>query len=393
MEFFKKYFKGDPNIWAIIIGLSVFSLLAVYSSTGTLAYRFRGGDTSFYVIGHAMNLGLGLFLAFVVHKVPYKYFARLSQWLIWIVPVALALTLVWGISENVASRRIPVLGVTIQTSDIAKLILIAYVARFLALRQERIRDFSRTLAPVYFWICLVCVLILFANLSTACLLFLTCIALLYIGRVHVGHLTALLVVTIIAGGLFVGGLYTLHQHGIRNVVTQRAPTWVNRITGVSDDYQKTQSKIAYGTSGFLGRGPGKSIQRNFLPQSFSDFIFAIIIEEYGLLGGSAVLMLYLALLYRTVIIVRKCNKTFPAFLAAGLALSVVLQALIHMMVVVDIIPVVTGQPLPFISKGGTSIALTGVAFGVILNISREINKEKNVEPLPATIENQQPETT
>jgi cell division protein FtsW len=392
VEFFKKYFKGDPNIWAILIGLSIFSLLAVYSSTGTLAYRFRGGDTSSYVIGHAMNLGIGLFLAFAVHRIPYRYFARISQWLIWLVPLALVFTLVWGVSENVAARRIPVLGMTIQTSDFAKLILIVFIARYLAVKQDQIRDFHRTLLPAYFWICLICALILPANLSTAGLLFITCVALLYIGRVHAGHLTGLLVVTVIAGGLLIGGLYMLHRNGVDNVITQRVPTWVNRITGASGDYQQTQSKIAYGTSGFFGRGPGNSVQRNFLPQSFSDFIFAIIIEEYGLFGGGTILLLYLALLYRTVIIVRKCDKTFPAFLAAGLVLSIVFQALIHMIVVVDIVHIVTGQPLPFISKGGTSIALTGIAFGIILNISREPNKEKNAEPAPATIENKSPET-
>ncbi|MDR0815331.1 MAG: FtsW/RodA/SpoVE family cell cycle protein [Bacteroidales bacterium] len=375
MDFFRKNFKGDANIWAIIIGLSIFSLLAVYSSTGTLAYRWRGGDTTAYILKHAAYLGVGLLATFVIHRLPYKYYARLSQLLIWLVPLALLFTLLMGVNENDATRRLQFFGITFQTSDAAKLILIMFLARTLAAKQDQIRDFQHTLLPAFIWILIVCGLILPANFSTAGLLFGTCIALLFVGRCRFWHLTGLVAVTAVAGGLAIGGLYGLNKLGVDNVLTQRAPTWVNRLTGESEHYQADQARIAVGTAGFFGRGPGNSIQRNFLPHPYSDFIFAIIIEEYGIIGGLFILALYLALLYRTVIIVRKCERTFPAFLAIGLTFSIVFQALINMMVAVGLFPV-TGQPLPLISMGGTSILFTCIALGIILGISRELKEQE-----------------
>jgi cell division protein FtsW len=390
LNFFKKYFKGDPNIWAIIVGLSVFSLLAVYSSTGTLAYRWTGGNTAFYIIRHSGFLVVGLTVAFVLHMFPYKYYARISQWLIVIIVPLLLFTLLFGVDENDATRRLSIFGLTFQTSDLAKIALIMYLARRLASRQEEIRDFKKTLVPMFVIIGLVCVLILPANFSTAAMLFAICVILLFVGRASVRQLTALCFITLVMGAILVASLYGLQKAGIDNNFTQRGTTIVNRLVRFVEDkpeedsldknFQPMQAKIAIGTSGFFwGKGPGNSVQRNFLPHPYSDFIFAIIIEEYGvLIGGMVVLFLYINLLYRTILIVRKCDKTFPAFLVMGLSLSVVFQALVNMAVAVGLLPV-TGQPLPLISMGGTSMLFTGAAFGIILSVSREVHRKEELE--------------
>ena len=389
MNFFKKYFKGDPNIWAIIVGLSVFSLLAVYSSTGSLAYR-KDSTVAFYIIRHSGFLMAGLMAAFVLHMFPYKYYARISQWLMVIVIPLLVFTLLFGVVENDATRRIAFFGLTFQTSDLAKLALIMFLAQRLASRQNDIRNFKKTLVPMFIIIGIVCILILPANFSTAALLFAVCVVLLFVGRVSFRQLSGLCAISLLVATLLVASLYGLHQKfGVVNVATQRAVTWVNRIDRFFDDnpkddylgenYQVIQAKIAVGTGGlFWGKGPGNSVQRNFLPHPYSDFIFAIIIEEYGVLGGLIVLFLYLNLLYRAILIVRKCDKTFPAFLVTGLSLIVVFQALLNMAVAVGLLPV-TGQPLPLVSMGGTSMLFTGAAFGIILSVSREVHRQEELQ--------------
>ena len=390
MSFFKKYFKGDPNIWAIIVGLSVFSLLAVYSSTGTLAYRWTGGNTAFYIIRHSGFLAFGLMVAFVLHMFPYKYYARISQWLMVIVIPLLVFTLLFGVDENDATRRIYIFGLTFQTSDLAKMALIIYLAQRLASRQEEIRDFKKTLLPMFVIIGLVCVLILPANFSTAAMLFVICVILLFVGRASIRQLSGLCAITLVVCVTVVASLIGLQKVGADRFVPERFDTWVNRFERYFSDntknsdvlgknFQAEQAKIAVGTGGiFWGKGPGNSVQRNFLPHPYSDFIFAIIIEEYGVLGGMAVLFLYLNFLYRTILIVRKCDKTFPAFLVTGLSLSVVFQALINMSVAVGLLPV-TGQPLPLISMGGTSILFTGAAFGIVLSVSREVRRQEELQ--------------
>ena len=388
MNFFKKYFKGDPNIWAIILGLSVFSLLAVYSSTGTLAYKSAEGNTAFYFFRHSSFLVIGLTLAFVIHMFPYKYYARISQWLIVLVIPLLLFTLLFGVDENDATRRISLFGLTFQTSDLAKIALLMYLSQRLASRQTEISTFKQTLLPMFIVISIICMLILPANFSTAAMLFVVCMMLLFAGRVPFRQITVLFTIAFVAGGITLGGLYGLHKIGVENVMTKRMGTWENRLDrylseekdDLGENFQAMQAKIAVGTGGFFGKGPGNSVQRNFLPHPYSDFIFAIIIEEWGVLGGIAVIFLYLNLLYRSILIVRKCNKTFPAFLVMGLSLSVVFQALINMSVAVGLMPV-TGQPLPLISMGGTSILFTGVAFGIILSVSRETRRQEELRIL------------
>jgi cell division protein FtsW len=356
-----------------------------------LAYRWTGGNTAFYIIRHSGFLAVGLTVAFVLHMFPYKYYARISQWLMVITIPLLLLTLVSGVDINEAKRWL----FGFQTSDLAKMALIMFLEQWLALRQDEIRDFKKTLLPMFIIIGLVCMLILPANLSTAVMLFTVCVLLLYVGRVSFGQLTGLCTITLVVGVTLMASIYYLQKDGKDNIVTKRFETWGNRIDRYFGDsteendhlgknFQATQAKIAIGTGGIIGKGPGNSKQRNFLPHPYSDFIFAIIIEEYGVLGGMVVLFLYLNLLYRSILIVRKCDKTFPAFLVMGLSLSVVFQALINMSVSVGLLPV-TGQPLPLISMGGTSMLFTGAAFGIILSVSREIRKEeeaktrKNVE--------------
>jgi len=384
-EILSKYFKGDGVIWGVIFTLSVFSLLAVYSSTGTLAYKYQGGNTAYYIVKHFVLLAAGLSIIYITHLIPYKYYSRLSQLFLYLSIFLLAITLVMGTSLNQASRwlTLPGLGFTIQTSDFAKLALIMYIARVLSLRQtdKKLNDFNGVFVSLIMPILIVCGLIMPANLSTGLILFATSFLLMFIGRVKVKYLLGISGVGVLIMALVIMGVI------ISGSGTGRIGTWQKRIesyvSGDSEDnYQVEQSKIAIATGGILGKGPGNSTQRNFLPHPYSDFIYAIIIEEYGLFGGVMILFLYLFLLYRAGVIVRKSRRTFAAFLAIGLAISLVFQAMINMGVAVHLFPV-TGQTLPLVSMGGSSILFTGVAFGIILSVSR--NVEKNEELITESV--------
>lgn len=365
----RRYLKGDIIIWGVVIALSVFSLLAVYSSTGTLAYKFQGGNTFYYFLKHSLFLLIGFLIIFITHHIPYKYYLRLSQLFLFIAVPLLVLTLFIGVSINQASRwvTLPGLGFTIQTSDFAKLAVIMYVARMLSLKQHMIDDFKGAFLPIVAPVAIVALLILPANLSTAIILFLVCLVLMFIGRIPFKYLFMLVLTGIIVLALFIGIAMITDYEG-------RINTWENRIesyiSGESEDnYQVEQAKIAILNGGVLGQGPGNSIQRNYLPQPYSDFIYAIILEEYGMVGGFIILFLYLFLLFRAGVIVRKSDRTFPAFLAIGLTLLLVVQAMVNMGVAVNLFPV-TGQTLPLVSMGGTSMLFTSVAIGIILSISR-----------------------
>lgn len=371
----KKYFKGDPVIWTVILLLSIFSLLAVYSSTGSLAYRFQGGNTSYYILKHATILFMGLVITYVTHLIPYKYFSRISQMLLYIAIPLLMVTLIYGVTKNQASRwlSVPGLSLTFQTSDIAKLAIVMYIARILSKKQENIKDFKGAFKPMIIPLLLVCGLVLPANLSTAMLIFATVFILMFIGRVNLAHLFGLAGIILILLGSFIAIALSNDWEG-------RIGTWKNRIESYvhaedEDNYQVTQSKIAIVSGGLVNLRPGKSMQRNFLPHPYSDFIYAIIIEEYGLAGGIIVMVLYLYLLFRAAVLVRKSPRTFPAFLAVGLAVMITFQALINMAVVVNILPV-TGQPLPMISMGGSSLLFTCVALGIIQSVSRGIKAQQ-----------------
>ncbi|MDD4672493.1 MAG: FtsW/RodA/SpoVE family cell cycle protein [Bacteroidales bacterium] len=374
-NFFRRYFKGDRVIWLVVVLLSIVSLLAVYSSTGSLAYRYQGGNTAYYFIKQFAFLGAGLAVIFLVHLVSYKVYSPLAPLLLYIAIPLLLITLLFGTSINQASRwlEIPGLGVTVQTSDFAKLALVMYVARMLSLRQNDLNDLKKTFLPIVLPITIVCSLIMPANFSTAALLAATCWLLMFIGRINLKHLLGFTGLGVLVIGLFI--FIALKTDSI-----SRVQTWKNRIENYSsgersDNYQAQQSKIAIATGGLVGKGPGNSTQRNLLPHPYSDFIYAIIIEEYGMFGGVTVLLLYLILLYRTGLIVKKARRTFPALLAMGLTLMLVFQAMINMAVAVNLIPV-TGQPLPLVSMGGTSLIFTSASFGILLSISRSQNKEE-----------------
>lgn len=365
-------------IWIVVIILSIFSLLAVYSSTGLLAYKKQGGNTEYYLVKQFVILAFGLGLMYITHLVKYTYYSRISQiGLILSIPL-LVVTLISGTNLNEANRwlTVPIINVTFQSSDVAKLFLIMYLARVLSKKQELVGDFKTGFLPVIVPVVFICGLILPANFSTAAILFVTCMVVMYIGRIKMKFLLALVGLGLIA---------VLTIFGVAKAfpgVFPRGNTWVSRVEHfVNDDeadqdatYQVDQAKIAIVTGGLLGKSPGKSTQRNFLPHPYSDFIFAIIIEEYGIIGGGFVLLLYLILFYRVIRIANRCQGTFGAFLSVGIGFSLVFQALINMAVAVNLFPV-TGQTLPLISMGGTSIWFTCIALGIILAVSRRIEIE------------------
>jgi cell division protein FtsW len=380
LEHIFKYIKGDRSIWMVVLFLALTSILAVYSSIVTLAYKHHDGNTIYYLFRHGMFLLVGFGIIYFIHRIKYTYFSRISQLALYISIPLLLLTLIMGANINDASRWlvIPVINQSFQTSDLAKLALIMYVARILSIKQEDIKDFKTGFLPVILPIFIVCGLILPANFSTAAVLFTSCLVLMFIGRVNIKYIFGVI------GTGIVAMIFVLLIANVFPNVFPRANTWVKRIENFSNqdsksNYQVEQSKIAIASGGLTGNGPGNSKQRNFLPHPYSDFIYAIIIEEYGIVfGGLGILFLYMVLLYRSIKVVIKCPRTFGSLLVIGIAFSLVFQALINMAVAVNLMPV-TGQPLPLVSMGGTSIWFTCIAIGIILSVSRGV-EEDSKEP-------------
>ena len=354
--------KGDPILWGIVIAFALISILVVYSATGTLAYRKGDGNTERYLIKHTALIFIGLAFMWFAHKINYRYYSRLS--LIGLILSVPLLLFAWkfGATVNEASRWIviPVIKQTFQPSDLAKLSLITYLASMLSKRQLNIDNIRDTLVPILLWCGTICGLIALMNISTGLLLFLTCMLLMFIGRVPMKYIMMLIVVGAIAGS-------------IAMLVGQRMNTAISRVENFMDTsetpFQLEQSYIAIATGEVFGKGPGKSDQRNFLPLPYSDFIYAIIIEEYGLIGGVTVIFLYLAFLYRGMIAVSRSLGAFGGLLSAGLSFSLVIQAMVNMGVAVGLGPI-TGLPLPLLSMGGTSLIFTGISIGIILSVSR-----------------------
>jgi cell division protein FtsW len=366
--------KGDPMIWAIIFALSIISILVVYSSTGALAYKKMHGNTEHYLMKHSMLVFLSLGAMWLAHKINYKYYSGISKLgLILSVPL-LIYAFLFGDELNDANRwiTIPIINQSFQPSDFAKLALIAALASMLAKKQNNIDDFKKSFLPIILWCGVICGLIALSNFSTSLILFSSCMLLMFIGRVPIKYLGMLVIVGLIAGTCALA-------------LGQRLGTMIHRIQDFSAQlfsdgpvpFQAEQSYIALASGGVIGLGPGNSIQRNFLPHSYSDFIYAIIVEEYGLVGGIFVLFLYLALLYRGMIIVVRSDKAFGGLLSAGLCFGLVIQAMINMGVAVGLGPI-TGQPLPLLSMGGTSLLFTGISLGIILSVSRGDISESTV---------------
>ena len=367
--------KGDRWIWLIVILLSVWSLLAVYSATGTLAYK-KGVGSEQFLIKHLVMIIGGLALMYFSHLLDYRYYAGISKILMFITVPLLLYTLVFGSSINEASRwvTIPVINQTFQTSDLAKLALITFLARTLTKKQENIKDVRKAFLPIMGSVCGIFVLIALANLSTAIMLFGVSILLLIMGRISIKQI----LLVCLGGMILLTGVMLLGPR--RTTYMSRIETYIHPEKANPDkSFQSNHAKIAIATGGILGKGPGNSTQRNFLPHPYSDFVFSLIIEEYGLVGGVALVFLYLLFLYRCVLIVTQSPKAFGALLAAGLSFSLTIQAFANMAVAVGLGPV-TGVPLPLISMGGTSILFTSIAFGIILSVSRD-NDEKKAKEL------------
>ena len=366
-------FKGDRVVWGLVVLFMIYGLLAVYSSSVSVAYKSYGGNTTYFLSRQFFMLVLSLGIIYVVHKLPYKIYSSLAGLFMLIAVGLLVVTMFFGVTINGATRWLEILGVRIQTSDLAKLALVIYLARALAHYQDELKDLHIVSVYLFVPIAIICVLIVKDNLSTAGMIFGISLIIMYIGRVPFKYLLLFFFGAII--GLFV--IVT-----VLDMVTNenRIATWKARIenfaSGEDDadgDYQANQAKIAISTGGFVGKAPGKSTQRNILPQSNSDYIFAIIIEEYGLLFGAIPLLLaYMILMFRGISIAKKCETAFPAFLVVGLSIMIVSQALLNMLVAVGLFPV-TGQTLPMVSWGRTSVLVMSFAFGTILSVSRVNN--------------------
>lgn len=377
------YLKGDKVIWAIMFLLSLLSILVVYSAVVTLAHRYKQGNTEYYLLKQFILIALGFGIAYLFHKIKYTVFSKVSQiGFILSIPL-LVYTLLKGVSAGEASRwlEIPGLGLTFQSSEIAKLMLIMYIARILAIKGKELVDFKSVFRHLLMPIGVICILILPANFSTAALLFFNCILLMFLGGINIKIILKISGICVLVASLFFSWVWFAPD----SIPGGRGSTWKSRIESFSSgdtksNFQSEQAKIAIATGGIIGKGPGNSTQRAFLPQASSDFVYAIIIEEYGLFVGFILLFLYMILLYRGIKIMRDNEKPFGGLIAIGLSFSLVFQALVNMAVAVNLFPV-TGQPLPLIGTGGTSIWFTMIALGIILSASKSVedNTEEKLE--------------
>jgi cell division protein FtsW len=388
--------KGDKVIWAIVVLLTMMSLLAVYSSTGTLAYKLSKSTES-YLFKQIVFIAAGLAIIYFAHLVNYTIYSRVAQILFIASIPLLVYTLFFGTNLNDANRwiRLPIINLTFQTSDLAKLALFMYLSRQLSKRQENIKDFKKGFLPVIGPVLLICALIAPANLSTALLTGATSLILLFIGRASIKHLLLVVLIAAIPLSMLIGfaKLYYNEAEGksdpLPAVLTKgRVETWIKRVQNFmyadkqEVSYQVQQAKIAIAKGSWMGLGPGNSQARNFLPHPYSDFVYAIIIEEYGLAGGALILLIYLLFLYRCIRIMKKCPYAFGAFLSLGLSFTLVIQAMANMAVNVNLFPV-TGVTLPLVSMGGSSFLFTCLAIGIILSVARNVEKAEG-EAIPVT---------
>jgi len=385
--------KGDKVIWALVVLLVLVSLLAVYSATGTLAYKNYKGNTEIYLFKQVAFIVLGIAVIYFAHLVNYTIYSKVAQILFLLSIPLLFYTLFFGVRMNEGSRwiRLPIINLTMQTSDLAKLALFMYLARLLSKKQNVIKDFRKGFIPVMAPVAITCLLIAPANLSTALLLGASCLLLMFIGRVNTKHILMVIGLAMIPIIFLIAAAVIRHKSGDdEEVVTKktssglfgRVDTWIGRVENfiyggkdadADDMYQVNQAKIAIAKGGWLGVGPGNSQTRDYLPQAYNDFIFAIIIEEYGLLGGAFIVFIYIVFLYRCIRIFKRCPYAFGAFLALGLSFTLAIQAIANMAVTVNLFPV-TGVTLPLISMGGTSFIFTCLSIGIILSVARNVEQ-------------------
>lgn len=381
--------KGDKVLWAIAALLALFSFMPVYSASSNLAYLYGGdGNTFSFLFKHAFHLALGFLILYTVHKIPYKYFRGLSILFLPLVIGLLIVTIAQGttIGGSNASRwiKIPVVGVTFQTSSLAAVVLYAYVARYMAKIADKEYVFKETILELWLPVLIVISLILPANFSTAAIIFVMVMVLVFIGGYPIKYLLLILA----SGALFLS-LFVLGAKAFPDAFPNRVDTWISRIENFTEEddnlkenYQVELAKVAIATGGIIGKGPGKSAQKNFLPQSSSDFIYAIIVEEFGLLGAALIMFFYIMILFRLVIISHKCKEIFGKLLILGVGIPIVFQAMINMAVAVELFPV-TGQTLPLISSGGSSIWMTCMALGIIISVTANesipVKSKKNKE--------------
>jgi cell division protein FtsW len=387
--------RGDKYIWAIVILLALTSLLVVYSATGSLAYKLYKGNTEVYLFKQLSFIILGLLLIYFLHRINYTLYTRVATVLFLVSIPLLLYTLFFGATINEGSRwiKLPVINMTMQTSDLAKLALFMYISKLLSKKQEVIKSFRHGFVPIITPVIIICGLIAPANLSTALLTGATSLMLMFIGRVSVKHILLAIMVALIPVALLVSvAVMTYDKEEGKSTISKaanvgRVSTWIKRVQDfmyAKDEavpYQVQQAKIAIANGGIvMGKGPGNSTSRNFLPHPYSDMIYPIIIEEYGLMGGLFIIFLYLAFLFRCISIFKRCPYAFGAFLALALSFTLVIQALANMAVGVNLTPV-TGVTLPLISMGGTSFLFTCAAIGIILSVARNVEQLEGKEPL------------
>ncbi|MFZ6013137.1 MAG: FtsW/RodA/SpoVE family cell cycle protein [Bacteroidota bacterium] len=360
-----KNLEGDKVIWAVVFALSLISILVVYSSIGTLAYK-RTMSPERMLIMHTLHVFIGVAAMWFAHKVDYRYYSKLSRFALWISIPLLIYTFTSGTTINDAARwiTVPFINTSFQPSDFASLALIVNLASMLSKRQQNIDDIKESLIPILFWCGIICGLIALTNMSTAVLLLITCMLIMFIGRVPTKYLAMLMFVGVLFGAL-------AFQFGVRGgTVKNRVKDFIGYVNGKKElPFQAKHARIAVATGGVTGKGPGNSDQRNILPHPYSDFVYAIVIEEYGMIGGMVVIVLYLILLHRGMKAAYNSERAFGGLLSAGLSFDLVCQAMVNMGVVVGLGPI-TGQPLPLVSMGGTSMVFTGLALGIVLSVSR-----------------------
>ncbi len=375
MNNFINNLKGDKGIWALVFLLALISFMPVYSASTNLVYVIGKGSTLGYLVKHLGHLFLGFCIIYFVHKMPYHYTKALSMFLMPLVVVLLIYTMFQGttIGGSNASRwiQIPFIGIGFQTSSLAFIVLMVYVSKYLAKIKEKEFTFKSSLIELWMPVFLVLILILPANFSTTALIFLMVCMLVFIGHYPIKYLAI-----IISAGIVGLTLFILMAKAFPDAMPNRVKTWEKRIERFTSDsadedvYQIENAKIAIATGNIYGLGPGKSVQKNFLPQSSSDFIFAIIVEEWGLIGGLGILFVYMLLFFRFIVCAHKAKSFYGKLLIIGLGFPIIFQALVNMGVAVELLPV-TGQTLPLISAGGTSIWMTCAAIGVIISVTKK----------------------